>query len=81
MIQLIAGLGNPGPEYEATRHNAGFWWLETLAQQLGLLPCRLVGTVAVAPLLQMHAIMLAGCSGLHQRQPLGRGPGNIAQFG
>ena len=36
MIQLIAGLGNPGPEYLATRHNAGFWWLETLAQQWGL---------------------------------------------
>ena len=36
MIQLIAGLGNPGPEYLATRHNAGFWWLENLAQQWGL---------------------------------------------
>jgi PTH1 family peptidyl-tRNA hydrolase len=34
MIKLFAGLGNPGAEYEATRHNAGFWWVEALAREL-----------------------------------------------
>jgi PTH1 family peptidyl-tRNA hydrolase len=32
-IKLIVGLGNPGPKYSETRHNAGFWFVEDLASQ------------------------------------------------
>ena len=36
MIKLFVGLGNPGAEYEDTRHNAGFWWIDALARELNV---------------------------------------------
>ena len=35
-ISLIVGLGNPGSEYAQTRHNAGFWFVEQLADRYGI---------------------------------------------
>jgi peptidyl-tRNA hydrolase, PTH1 family len=63
MIRLLVGLGNPGPEYEATRHNAGFWWLDAAARKLGapLSPQRgffgLAGRAGAAWLLQPMTYM------------------------
>jgi peptidyl-tRNA hydrolase, PTH1 family len=35
-MKLVVGLGNPGREHEATRHNAGFWWVDRLAARAGV---------------------------------------------
>ena len=48
-IALIAGLGNPGPGYKGTRHNAGFWFIDELSQHYPLdfkLESRFQGEVA-----------------------------------
>ena len=46
--RLIVGLGNPGRDYEETRHNAGFWFCTKLADKLG---------VALSPEARFHGLM------------------------
>ena len=35
-IRLLVGLGNPGPDYAQTRHNAGFWWVDAFCRDHGV---------------------------------------------
>ena len=34
-LRIVVGLGNPGPEHQMTRHNAGFWCVDLIARQHG----------------------------------------------
>lgn len=50
-IQLLVGLGNPGPKYQSTRHNVGAWLIEALAHQINVVPrldAKFSGTYAKA---------------------------------
>ena len=60
-LRLIVGLGNPGPEHVRTRHNAGFWFIDALAEQAGVrfgLDSKLFGEIAKAEIASQSVWLL-----------------------
>jgi PTH1 family peptidyl-tRNA hydrolase len=47
-VKIVAGLGNPGPEYDATRHNVGWWVVDRVCHDWGLGSFQRVGGCLVA---------------------------------
>jgi PTH1 family peptidyl-tRNA hydrolase len=47
-LKIVAGLGNPGPEYDSTRHNVGWWAVDRLAYDWGMGPFTREGKALVA---------------------------------
>jgi peptidyl-tRNA hydrolase, PTH1 family len=46
-LKVVAGLGNPGPRYDDTRHNVGWWFVDRMAHDLGIGPFRQEGPALV----------------------------------
>jgi PTH1 family peptidyl-tRNA hydrolase len=47
-LKVVAGLGNPGPEYDQTRHNVGWWAVDRLAYDWGIGPFQREGRALLA---------------------------------
>ncbi len=79
-IKLIVGLGNPGREYEATRHNAGFWWVDEFASKHGAnfkSDAKFHGLIARASLYGQEVYLLKPQTFMNVS---GRAVGAVAQF-
>ena len=46
-VKVVVGLGNPGPEYDATRHNVGWWVVDRLSYDWGFDPFQREGRALV----------------------------------
>lgn len=80
MIKLIVGLGNPGQEYEKTRHNAGFLFLDLLVSKMGeswLSDSRFSGQVATVVINHTPIRLLKPMLYMNRS---GQSVGNIARY-
>ena len=79
-IKLIVGLGNPGREYEETRHNAGFWWVDAFAraQHFAFKAEGKFHGLAARGMVQSHELFLLKPQTFMNVS--GRGVGALAQF-
>ncbi len=79
-MKLVVGLGNPGKKYAATRHNAGFWWIDALARSVGAecrLEARFHGEVAKIPGVSGEIWLLKPATYMNES---GRAVGALADF-
>jgi PTH1 family peptidyl-tRNA hydrolase len=77
-IRLIVGLGNPGPEYEQTRHNAGFWLVDNLAGSTRLSRETRFNALAAKTFINGHEIWLLEPQTFMNRS--GQSVGALARF-
>ena len=77
MIKLIVGLGNPGQEYEKTRHNAGFLFLDYLYSGVWLNEPRFNGQTAILKIRGEQVRLLKPMTFMNRS---GQAVGNVARY-
>jgi PTH1 family peptidyl-tRNA hydrolase len=80
MIKLIVGLGNPGQQYDRTRHNAGFWFLDGVITNYGVswsYEGRFEGSVSNALIAKQKVVLLKPQTFMNLS---GRAVGNLSRY-
>jgi PTH1 family peptidyl-tRNA hydrolase len=80
MIKLIVGLGNPGQQYDRTRHNAGFWFLDGLISNYAVswsYEGRFEGSVSNALIAKQKVVLLKPQTFMNLS---GRAVGNLSRY-
>ncbi|MGR9046274.1 MAG: aminoacyl-tRNA hydrolase [Gammaproteobacteria bacterium] len=77
MIKLIVGLGNPGRQYEKTRHNAGFWFLDGMQNQCWARESRFNGEVSTCHVAGQNVFLLKPDTFMNRS---GMAVGKLARF-